>query len=237
MRAIDPIILAIYLVCITLALSKIVSSFNDEYTASLDDETLKQQLADHNLQDIVGVGFDFEKRYEFGKDDKLKQFKVKVTNKSQTHSVYIDWDCCAMTDLQGRSRRVTRLVPVTTLDLFQNQVFSTVAPGAALQEVITAEDVLKRKEPSDKDSAVALEMEVSKPLLDFEALKKSKDDPPKKKYARFVASIDPLEFSLNLALRLTGTYYSAEGDRIQLRCKFILKKLPWYAGVPWNPKD
>lgn len=180
MRAIDPIILTIYLVCITLALFKIVGSFNDEYTASLDDETLKQQLADHNLQDVVGVGFDFDKRYEFGKDDKLRQFKVKVTNKSQTHSIYIDWDCCTMTDLQGRSRRVTRLVPGTTLDLFQNQVFSTVAPGAALKEVITAEDVLKRKEPSDTDSAVALEMEVSKPLLDFEALKKSKDEPPRK---------------------------------------------------------
>ncbi len=237
MRSIDPIILVIYLVFIAWALSQIVNSFNDEYTVSLDDDALKQQLTDQNLQDIVGIGFDFEKRYEFGKDDKLRQFGVKVTNKSQTHSIYIDWDYCATTDLQGRSRRVTRLVPGTTLDLFQNQVFSTVASGATLKEVITAEDVLKRKEPSDKDSAVALEMEVSKPLLDFEALKKSKDDPPKKKYARFVARIDPLEFSLDLALRLIGSTYSAEGDRIQLRCKFILKKLPWYAGLPWNPKD
>ncbi|MEX0269935.1 hypothetical protein AB3R30_12385 [Leptolyngbyaceae cyanobacterium UHCC 1019] len=236
MRSIDPIILVIYLIVITWALSKIVSSFNDEYTVSLDEEILKQQLADQNLQDIVGVGFDFEKRYEFGKDDKLKQFGVKVTNKSQTHSIYIDWDYCATTDLQGRSRRVTRLIPGTTLDLFQNQVFSTVAPGATLKEIITAEDVLKRKEPKDKDAAVALEMEVSKPLLDFEALKKSKDDPPKKKYARFISRIDPLEFSLDLALRLIGSTYSAEGDRIQLRCKFILKKLPWQAGLPWNPR-
>jgi hypothetical protein len=236
MRSIDAIILVIYLVIIAWALSKIVSSFDDEYTVSLDDAMLTQQLADQNLQNIVGVSFDFEKRYEFGKDDKLRQFGVKVTNKSQTHSIYIEWDYCATTDLQGRSRRVTRLIPGTTLDLFQNQVFSTVAPGATLKEMITAEDVLKRKEPPNKDAAVALEMEVSKPLLDFEALKKSKDDPPKKKYARFVARIDPLEFSLDLALRLIGSTYSAEGDRIQLRCKFILKKLPWQAGLPWNPR-
>ncbi|PZV18371.1 MAG: hypothetical protein DCF22_01970 [Leptolyngbya sp.] len=236
MRPTDPIILVIYLVAIAWALSNIVNSFNDEYTVSLDEDTLKQQLATQNLQDIVGIGFDFDKRYEFGKDDKLKQFGVKVTNKSQSHSIFIDWDYCATTDLQGRSRRVTRLVPGTTLDLFQNQVFSTVASGATLKEIITAEDVLKRKEPSDKDTAVALEMEVSKPLLDFEALKKSKDAPPQKKYARFIAGIDPLEFSLDLALRLIGSTYSAGGDRIQLRCKFILKKLPWYAGLPWNPK-
>jgi hypothetical protein len=237
MRSTDPIILVIYLVCITSALSQIVNSFNDEYTVSLDEEPLKQQLAAQNLQDIVGISFDFEKRYEFSKDDKLKQFTVKVTNKSQTHSIYIDWDYCATTDLQGRSRRVTRLVPGTTLDLFQNQVFSTVASGATLKEIITAEDVLKRKEPNDKDTAVALEMEVSKPLLDFEALRKSKDDPPKKKYARFVQRIDPLEFSLDLALRLIGSTYSADGDLIQLRCKFILKKLPWQAGLPWNPRE
>jgi hypothetical protein len=227
MRPSDPIFLAIYLVCIASALFKIIDSFNDEYTVTLDEDSLKQQLADQNLQDTVGLGFDFEKRYEFGKDDKLKQFGVKVTNKSKTHSIYVDWDYCATTD---------RLVPGSTLDLFQNQVFSTVAPGATLKEVVTAEDILKRKEPKDKDAAVALEMEVSKPLLDFEALKKSKDSAPKKKYALFVERIAPLEFSLDLALRLIGSTAVADGDRIQLHCKFILKKLPWLAGVPWNPR-
>jgi hypothetical protein len=236
MRSSDSIILVIYLVCITWALFKILNSFNDEYTVSLDEATLKQQLADQKIQDVVGISFDFEKRYEFGKDDKLRQFTVKVSNKSTSHSIYIDWDYCATTDLQGRSRRVTRLVPGTTLDLFQNQVFSTVAPGSTLKEVITAEDVLKRKEPKDKDSPIALEMEVSKPLLDFAALAKSKDTPSKKKHARFVSSIDPLEFSLDLALRFIGSTYGTKSDRIQLRCKFILKKLPWQAGLPWNPR-
>ncbi len=36
-------------------------------------------------------------------------------------------------------------MPGTTLDLFQDQVFSTVAPKTTLKETITAEDILQRK--------------------------------------------------------------------------------------------
>lgn len=233
MSRLDILILITYFICIATAIARIINSFNDEYAVRLDDGALKENLQEHNLQNVVGISFSFDKRYEFGKDDKLRKFGISVSNKSKTHSIYIDWDYCTLTDLDGRARRVTRLMPGTTLDLFQQQVFSAIAPETTLKETITAEDVLKRKDPP-KDTPLALEVDVSKPLFDFEGLLKGKD-PQKKKYTRFVATIDTLSFSLDLAMRFIGPTQLVEGHAI-VRCKFIIQKLPWQAGLPWNPK-
>lgn len=230
----DLLILIAFLICILTAITRIINSFNDEYAVRLDEDALKQNLADQNLQDMIGVSFSFDKRYEFGKNDKLKKFGVSITNKSKTHSIYVDWDYCTMTDLGSKARRVTRLMPGTTLDLSQPQVFSAIAPETTLKETITAEDVLKRKEPKDKDVSVALEMDVDKPLLDFAGLLKGKD-PEKKKYTRFVATMQNLEFSLVLTVRVVGPARSST-DHALIRCRFILQKLPWQAGLPWNPR-
>lgn len=230
----DLLVLITYFVCISAAITRIINSFNDEYAVRLDEDSLKQNLADQKLQDMVGISFSFDKRYEFGKDDKLKKIGVSITNKSKTHSIYVDWDYCTMTDLGSRARRVTRLMPGTTLDLFQSQAFSAIAPETTLKESITAEDVLKRKTPKDDKVPVALEMEVDKPLLDFGGLLKGKD-PEKKKYTRFVATVQTLEFFVDLAIRLVGPARSSD-DHALIRCRFILQKLPWQAGLPWNPK-
>ncbi|EKQ67603.1 hypothetical protein OsccyDRAFT_3885 [Leptolyngbyaceae cyanobacterium JSC-12] len=224
----DVLILITYFVCIITALSKIKNSFNDEYTVTPDEKTLKQSLAEQKLENMVGISFGFDKRYEFGKNDKLRQFGINITNKSSTHSIYVDWDYCTMTDLGGRARRVTRLMPGTTLDLFQTQAFSAIAPGTTLKETITAEDVLKRKESKDDKVLVALGMEVDKPLLNFGGV-------DKKKQARFVATLQTMEFFLDVAIRLVGPARSSS-DHALIRCKFILQKLPWQAGLPWNPK-
>ncbi len=235
----DAILLTTYLVLIGVALFKIADSFNDEYTVKLDEDHLKAQLEAQQLQDVIGISCDFEKRYEMNKKekdniDKFKQFGINIENKSSTHSTYVDWDYCALTNLMGRSRRVTRLVPGSTLDLFQVQPFSSIAPKTTLKETITAEDVLKRNE--SKDSPVALKIEVDKPLLDFNALKTSKKDAEKRRFVRFFEQVDPLEIFLDLALRFIGPTSLIDGDRTQIRCRLELKKLPWKAGLPWNPK-
>jgi hypothetical protein len=234
----DAILLTTYLVLIGVALFKIADSFNDEYIVKLDEGHLKTQLEAQKLQDVIGISCNFEKRYEMNKkekdnNDKFKQFGINIENKSSTHSIYVDWDYCALTDLMGRSRRVTRLVPGSTLDLFQVQPFSSIAPKTTLKETITAEDVLKRNE--SKDSPVALKIEVDKALLDFVALSKGKD-PEKKRYTRFDKQVDPLEIFLDLALRFIGPTHLIDGDRTQIRCRLELKKLPWKAGLPWNPR-
>ena len=213
----DPIIIVAYLLCIAYFLYRIIDAFNDEFSIKLNDDALKKQLTEKNIQDVVVISFAFSKRYEF---DKIKQLAISINNKSDNYSLYVDWDCSAFTDLGGRSRRVTRLMPGTTLDLFQNQVFSTVAPKTTLKEAITAEDLLKRKGDSG-------EFEISKPLIDPGALKKND---------RFMKRYIELGFSLEIALRLVGPDRTLGGDRIHLLCNFIITKLPWTAGLPWNPK-
>lgn len=213
----DPILLTVYLLSIAYFIQRIINAFNDEFIVRPDEPLINQQLEDQNLKEILGISFGLEKRYEF---DKLKQVGIIISNKSSSHSIYVDWDCSAFTDLGGRSRRVTRLPPGTTLDLFQNQVFSTVAPNTTLKEAITAEDILKRK-------GEAGEFEIAKPLLDPDALKKN---------TKFMKSATELTFSLELALRTIGPTRTLGGDRAHILCKFMLKKLPWTAGLPWNPK-
>ncbi|NJP11047.1 MAG: hypothetical protein HC866_17535 [Leptolyngbyaceae cyanobacterium RU_5_1] len=236
----DPIILVIYLVCMTYAIVQIIKSFDDEYTVALDKDALKQQLESHNLQDDLEISFGFEKRYEFSKSeaaDKLKKFGISVKNKLKDRPIYVDWDYSAMTDLEGRSRRITRLVPGNTLDVFQYQAFNTVAPETTLKETITAEDVLKRKDSEEK-VPIALQIDIDKPLLDFAALNKPKaSETNKRRYARFVKRVETLDFSMNLAIRRVGSAIPESGHRTHIHCTFILTKLPWLAALPWNPKD
>lgn len=224
MNATDPILLVTYLLFIAYFLYRMVQAFNDEYSVRVDQAMLKHQLEAHKLQDIVNIGFGFAGKYEF---NKLKQFSVSITNKSPNMPIYVDWDYCTMTDFSGRSRRVTRLVPGRTIDLSQEQVFSTIAPNTTLKEFITAEDVLKRGEGAkDKSAPVALEIEVAQPLVD-----PSKVDAKRK--TRFMRGKQHLEFFLELALRHPDSPWDAERSRIL--CKFMLTKLPWTAGLPWAP--
>lgn len=214
----DPIILTAYLLCISYCIYRIINAFNDEFTIRLDDEALNNQLAEQGLQDIIGISFSFDKQYEF---DKLTKLKINISNKSSDYSVYVDWDYSAFTDLEGRARRVARLAPGTTLDLFQNQVFSTIAPNMTLKEEITAEDLLQRKD------APAQDFKAEKPLIDPDKLKKN---------GKFMKRYADLELRLGLAFRVTGTAQTFSGDRAYVLCKLILRKLPWQAGLPWTPR-
>ncbi|MBW4471965.1 MAG: hypothetical protein KME45_16385 [Stenomitos rutilans HA7619-LM2] len=238
MNLVDPIILTAYVLCIIYFLYLIVDAFNDEFTIKLDVDFLKQQLEEQRLQDLLGISVKFDSRYEF---DKLKQLAVSISNKASHEkvddkphgiSVYVDWDYCAVTDLDGRSRRVTRLMPGTTVDLFQNQVSSTIGPSTTLKEAITAEDLLQRKgdrkaDKLDAASPLNLEVEITKPLIDPGALKKND---------KFMKRYTDLEFFLGLAFRIVGPNQPIGGDRVYVLCKFVMHKLHWTAGLPWNPK-
>lgn len=232
MNPVDPIILTAYLLCIAYFLWRIIKSFDDEFSIRVDEDALKNLLSEkklddeQKLEDVIGISFKFDKRYEF---DKLKQLEIHITNKSNNHSIYVDWDYSTLTDLGGRSRRVTRLMPGVTTDLFQTQVFSTVTPNTTLKEKITAEDLLQRKQEKEKDSPLNLVFEVNKPLIDFKA--------DKKKYEKFMQRAIELEFFLNLAFRLVGPTRALGGERFYVLCKFILNKYPWTVGLPWNPKN
>ena len=236
MNSVDAIILTAYLLCLAYFLNKIKDAFNDEYVIKVNEDLIKQHLTEHELQDLLEIKFKFEKRYQY-RD--LKQVGVNLTNKSKDYPIYIDWDYCSFNDLEKRSRRVTRLTPGSTIDLSNEQVLSTIAPDTTLKETITAEDTLQRKaERKDKKPDTAsptnLELEIAKPLIDLKPEKPSDD--LKKRLGKFASGAIDLEFFVELAFRLARADPTFSGDRVHIRCQFILTKLPWQAGLPWNPK-
>jgi hypothetical protein len=256
MNSSDLLILVAYFLCIAYFIYKIINAFNDEFAIELlkannqkdsadpveKEGGLKQELESKILQDALDISFGFDKRYEF---DKLKELSITINNKSGDCSIYVDWDCSAIIgtsvgDLE-KARRTTRLMPGTTLDLFQDQVFSAIAPKTTLKEKITAEDILQRKgerkdNKLDKDAPQNLEVEIAKPLFDLTKPKPDAKPEVKKRYDRFMRRKQKLAFSLDLGLRLVGPGRALGGDRLRVRCKFILTKLPWTSGLPWNPK-
>jgi hypothetical protein len=227
MTAVEPIILTAYLLCIAYFLSQIINSLNDEFAVHLDAAALKEQLTKYDLQDKIKISASFNKRYEL---DKLKQLSISVENKSGEDTIYVDWDQSTVTDLSGRSRRVVRLIPGTALDPSHNQVSSPISPKTTLKESLTAEDAISRK---DSKGPVALAAEVTQPLIILNKL-------DKKKQARFIQRRIDLEFFLELACRVvvpSKTPQPPSNDRIRIPCKFVVKKLPWTSGLPWNPKE
>lgn len=221
----DLLLLTIYILCVTYVLYQIINSFNDELTIVLEKKDLDKQLEDLKLNDRVEVSFKFDKRYEF---DKLKEFGVNIKNKSKEHPVFVDWNMSSVTDLDGKARRVTRLIAGNSLDLFQEQALSPVPPGTTMKEKVVAEDMLARKGDDGP-------MEVSKTLVDLSKPKKPGD--PLKRYLDFVAMQRTLEISLSLMVRFVGDGSPATGYPIPINCKFTLRKLDWKAGLPWNPKE
>ncbi|MER3433090.1 MAG: hypothetical protein C4288_06580 [Leptolyngbya sp. ERB_1_1] len=228
MTELDFVLLTVYFLCITYVLYQMVTSFNDELTIWLDQEYLDEQLTALNLKDTIGISFKFDNRYEF---DKLKKLSIRVTNKSSDHAIYIDWDYCALTDQYEppRSRRVTRAVAGSPLDVFQRQAFSAIAPGKTLVEDLFAEDMLTRK---DEGSPI----QASETVLDFKPPNKKAPEAKKKRFKNFMSGEELFKFELYLVLRFMGFGSSPGGDRVSIVCRFNVRKLDWTAGLPWNPK-
>jgi hypothetical protein len=224
MNNIDLLLLTIYFLCVTYVLYQIINSFNDEFTISLEKKELEEQLQKLKLDDRVEISFGFDKRYEF---HKLKDFGVNVKNKSDEYPVFVDWGMSSVTDLDGKARRLTRLIPGNSLDLFQEQALSPVPPGTTLKEKVVAEDMLTRKGDEGQ-------LEVSKTLVDL--TKPGKPGDPLKRYLDFVALQRTLQFSLSLMVRFVGEGSPATGYPIPIKCTFTLTKLTWQAGLPWNPR-
>jgi hypothetical protein len=231
---VEPILLTAYLLAIAYFIYRILNSFNDEYAIKVDNDALTQALesatiGDIKLSDILGISFGFAKRYEF--KGTLNKLAINISNKSEQHIIYVDWDCSTLTDLEGKARRVTRVLPGMTLDLFQNQVFSTIAPKTTLKENITAEDLLQRKDGKEE-----YELPGDKTLINPDPAKGP--DGLKQKLVRFQKRLpgSELQFSMDLTFRLSGPGRGGSVSQFHVPCKFILTKYPWSVGLPWNPK-
>ncbi|MBD1860454.1 MULTISPECIES: hypothetical protein [Trichocoleus] len=211
MNQFDLLILAIYIICVTYVINEAIKSLDARFTVRFEPDDLKQQLQEQNLQDTLGVGFGLAARYT--KPDELQKLPIIISNRSSRYSIYVDWDHSSFADFDGRSRRVIRLMPGLTTDLFQPQVFSVIAPGKTLKEAVTAEDTLKRE--SDAGA-----VKVGAPLVNLASLK---------------TAMDKKEFSLRLVLRVFDPVGGGGGDRFHvLSCKFTARRLPWTDALPWK---
>jgi len=209
MNQFDLLILAIYIICVTYVINEAIKSLDARFTVRFESDDLKQQLQEQNLQDTIGVGFGLASRYT--KPDELQRLPIIISNRSSRYSIYVDWDHSSFTDFDGRSRRVIRLMPGLTTDLFQPQVFSAIAPGKTLKEAVTAEDALKRESDAVK---------IGGPLVNLGSLR---------------TAADKKEFSLRLVLRVYDPTGGGGDDRFHaLSCKFAVRRLPWTDALPWK---
>jgi hypothetical protein len=236
MNNLNLLILAIYIICVAYVISQALKSLDDRLIVQVNESLLKQELESRQVQNLVAIKFNFEKRYKL---NDLKQLAIIIENKSDQHSLYVEWDYCSITDLGGRSRRAIRLPPGMMMDLSQPQVFSPVAPKQTLREKLTAEDGLKRKtEPG------VLDLEGI--LVNIAGLEKGSPG-DKKRYADFIHLITPLSFSVRLALRWSEYALLGKGQdvregiervssdyRVYINCLIEINKVPWTDALPWN---
>jgi hypothetical protein len=260
----DIIILTVYLICVIYVLFQAWVSLDDQTKVSLvrtvvttadrpdeerngeakdekdrQDEEIK--LEDSDLKDEINIKFKFDKRYVFNldnaeKDKQPRELNLTIENKSKTTAIFVDWESCALTDQEGRSRRVIRLTPDKRLeDLAQWQARSVVAPGRNLKEKITAEDVLKLNEEKNL-------LEPGKPLIDINGLKKASENKKtpkfvKEMYANFINYKKPLKFSLYLSIQFSQIKTGIREDKWHiLRCDFEVENRPWTDYLPYQKK-
>ncbi|MEM8542524.1 MAG: hypothetical protein AAGF66_00845 [Cyanobacteria bacterium P01_H01_bin.119] len=102
----------------------------------------------------------------------LRTLNVQLTNRSPDMQIYIDWDRCSMTRMQGQTERVIRQIPGMPLDLLQAQVFSVVNPGQMLNAQIAPESSFNR-------NAETRLLEAKADLINFETIVQLPDIVPK----------------------------------------------------------
>ena len=75
-----------------------------------------------------------------------------------------------------------------------------------------------------------------KTIIDMKEPDKKAPEAKKIRYRDFMSGKIKYEFYLDLVMRLVTSSDDPGGFRTRLRCKFIISKLDWQAGLPWNPK-
>ncbi|MCA1993025.1 MAG: hypothetical protein LDL41_13460 [Coleofasciculus sp. S288] len=134
----DLLILTVYLLCVSYVIYKALQSLKDLVTFRADYESINQQLADQNLQDIVEVSFKFKDNYRL---DDLKTLKTAIKNKSRDEIVTIDWNQCYIINFNQVAERAIRLISGMK-EPPQSQVMTIIRPGQGIDEDISNEAFL-----------------------------------------------------------------------------------------------
>ncbi|HEY9601151.1 MAG TPA: hypothetical protein V6C85_06040 [Allocoleopsis sp.] len=136
------LILTVYLIIVTYVFYQAYKSLGGQVVIELDSSDLNQQLKEKELDDIVTIKFKFRDSYRLGE---LTKLPIVIKNKSQEHSISVDWNVSSIIDFDNVTGRVIRLTPGLTA-LPQNQAVSILAPDQSIDEELS----------DDKDIAAPL---------------------------------------------------------------------------------
>lgn len=127
------LILTVYLIIVTYVFYQAYKSLGGQVVVELDSADLNQQLKEKSLDDIVTVKFKFKDSYRLGE---LTKIPIVLKNKSQEHSISVDWNVSSIIDFDNVTGRVIRLTPGLTA-IPQNQAVSILAPDQSIDEELT----------------------------------------------------------------------------------------------------
>ncbi|HEY9727687.1 MAG TPA: hypothetical protein V6D50_14655 [Chroococcales cyanobacterium] len=136
------LILTVYLIIVTYVFYQAYKSLGGQVVIELDSADLNQQLREKALDEIVAVKFKFRDSYRLSE---LTKLPIVLKNKSQEHSISVDWNVSSIIDFDNVTGRVIRLTPGLTA-IPQNQAVSILAPDQSIDEELT----------DDKDIAAPL---------------------------------------------------------------------------------
>lgn len=224
------VVLTIYIIGISYVFNRMVDSIDDRLKFEFKKGDVEEQLKKLELDEKIGISFKLDAINEF---DAVKDLSISIENKSEDLAIYVDWDNSTLiVDHTKQSCRVIRKSPDLIRDLGVPQVLSLVAPKRTLSEKLSAENLYERDPEKGTYSA-------TKPIIDIAGLSKNKNQ--KKLYNDFINERVPLNFSLQLVLRLSEVRAGlAPGVNVPpvciIDCPFTVRKLPWTYALPWNKK-
>lgn len=210
---IDIFIVVIYFLILMIIFTQMIEEINQGMIIVLDHCALEAQITQQQLTQILEIKFKFADSY---RKQPLTEIPLELKNKSLTQAIYVNWQYSTFTDVKGRSHRIIYDVPGLTVDLFQPQVFTVIAPGQTLEAKLLTENCLSRDE---KTGAL-----ISKnPIFDWKKLKEIMEEDQ--------------SFSLQLVLQISEPIYqSSQINLNSLKCQFKLQQIPWRQVLYWKSK-
>jgi len=199
--------LAVYAIIVAFVFYKMWEDVSDYITPSFDRAALEGQVAELGLQGQIAVQFKLAERY---KPRDFCTLAITVFNHSEESALYVNWERSTLSNLEGESQRLIRIVP-GGIDLAQPQVPSAIAPARKLSEQVTAEGALRLD--------AAGKLGPGGPLLSGKEIEQA------------IATQKP--FTLRLIVEVPGIA-NLPARRYALLCPFRLSRTPLRRALYWD---
>ena len=184
-----------------------IKEINQGIFILIDKSSLDLQISEQKLEDIIEIRFYFASSY---RNQSLSAISLELTNKSSTHSIYVNWQYSTFTDAYKQSQRLFYHVPGLTIDFFQPQVFTVIAAEQTLNARIVTQSCLSRDEETG-------ELTIQYPIFNWQELNMNRS------------------FYLYLVFQVSEPIYKTQEINLNtLKCKFNIKKIPWQEVIYWN---